>query len=397
MAEDSDRKACIDLLRFTAIHERHRKALERATGENFNLFRVLRIGHLEVKTHSPILAELLNPNGSHGQGALFLELFLQQLNIADFNAGNCRVHLEYYAGPVEDNTGGRLDLVIRDESNPSKIVVIENKIFAADQDKQLERYRNKFPEALLFYLTLDKSDPINITKDEKDKLKFQSIGYNDEIINWLTSCKKEAVSLPSIRETIAQYIHLIRDLTHTNTATAMSQEMIEKILEKDNLEAFFALRDMEWQVKQKIIENLDGDLTELATELAEHGVTRGTPFKNLDQKYSSFFFNLPRLDGFNLQITFQFENRNYQSFFFGFSWKHLDGTTDAKDQVFEFFRERFICEAQTEWWPARTYFEEPYLNWNAEAFKGVQSGEFKKVLGEKLTAMFKIAEKLGNP
>ena len=42
------------------------------------------MGHYEVRTHSPILVELLNPQGTHGKGSAFLRLFLALLEIRDF-------------------------------------------------------------------------------------------------------------------------------------------------------------------------------------------------------------------------------------------------------------------------------------------------------------------------
>jgi len=42
-------------------------------GETFNLFNLLDRRTDEVKTHSAMLAELLNPKGSHGVGELFLK------------------------------------------------------------------------------------------------------------------------------------------------------------------------------------------------------------------------------------------------------------------------------------------------------------------------------------
>ena len=49
------------------------------TGENFNVFSILHMESDEVKTHSAIIAELLNPRGSHSQRTLFLKLFLEKL------------------------------------------------------------------------------------------------------------------------------------------------------------------------------------------------------------------------------------------------------------------------------------------------------------------------------
>lgn len=42
-----------------------------------NIFRLLGITTDEVRTHSALLADLLNPRGTHGQGSLFLATFLQ--------------------------------------------------------------------------------------------------------------------------------------------------------------------------------------------------------------------------------------------------------------------------------------------------------------------------------
>ena len=55
--------------------ETHRE-LRRLRGENFNVFRVLRIEGNEDKLHSRFIAELLNPRGSHDQGDAFRRFFL---------------------------------------------------------------------------------------------------------------------------------------------------------------------------------------------------------------------------------------------------------------------------------------------------------------------------------
>src|SRR6056297_1174792 len=50
-----------------------------ATGENFNIFSVLKIETDEVTTHSRFIAELLNPKGAHGQKDRFLKIFMNIL------------------------------------------------------------------------------------------------------------------------------------------------------------------------------------------------------------------------------------------------------------------------------------------------------------------------------
>lgn len=55
--------------------ERMQKKERQKRGEYFNIFSVLRLETKEVRLHSAFLAELLNPEDSHGLGKQFLELF----------------------------------------------------------------------------------------------------------------------------------------------------------------------------------------------------------------------------------------------------------------------------------------------------------------------------------
>ena len=65
------------LIQVSAISKKYENAAK-LTGENFNIFDVLKLSTSEVRTHSAFLAELLNPEGSHGQGDIFLRLFTYQ-------------------------------------------------------------------------------------------------------------------------------------------------------------------------------------------------------------------------------------------------------------------------------------------------------------------------------
>ena len=125
------------------------------SGKTFNIFTVLEIGHLE-KVHSAILAELLNPNGSHGQKDGFLKLFYKACNLNyDVSIEKRRVvRNEVSVGLVSEDycEGGRIDLLVEIEGENS--IVIENKIHALDQKNQLVRYRKAYPTAQLFYLTI---------------------------------------------------------------------------------------------------------------------------------------------------------------------------------------------------------------------------------------------------
>lgn len=61
-----------------------------------------------------------------------------------------------YIGKKTDGDGGRIDIIVTDGNGNA--VIIENKIYAADQDKQMVRYHNyakhNFNAHNLFYLSL---------------------------------------------------------------------------------------------------------------------------------------------------------------------------------------------------------------------------------------------------
>ena len=216
MSDTDHTSKALGLLSLAETIRKYEDKLTRATGEQFNLFDILSIGHLEVRTHSPILAELLNPNGSHGQGDVFLRHFLTQLEIQDFDASSAKVIKESSLGEL-----GRIDIVITDKNRKS--VFIENKIYAGEQERQLERYHIRNPEANLLFLTLKGESPVNFVTNPayqtpQFKAVFKTVSYNTDIVRWLESCRKEVATAPSVRAAITQYIHLIQRLTQQNTS-----------------------------------------------------------------------------------------------------------------------------------------------------------------------------------
>ena len=216
------------LLRNTKQIIKHQNEMKIAKGEHFNLFSVLKLETKEDKTHSVFLAELLNPKGSHKMGTVFLELFLQIINHTknlenlkipkeNFEAEGAKVTTEYYIGNVnfEKQTGGRIDVFLKDKKE--NFISIENKIYAKDQNQQIKRYFNfKTDKNTVYYLTLDGKSPSDDSKlGLKEEIDFFKISYKDQIVGWLELCLKEVANFSSLRESINQYILLIKKLTNT--------------------------------------------------------------------------------------------------------------------------------------------------------------------------------------
>lgn len=198
------------------------KEESRQRGELFNVFRVCGVNHYETR-HSAILAELLNPSGSHGQGNAFLSLFLEDAGLKDFdfNTSTAVVQTE------SSMENGRIDILIND--NRGKIIIIENKIYAADQYEQLKRYA-KFAQDhygdgnyRILYLTLNGH---NASGQSGDGVEYIKISYGDEILKWIRDCTACCASKPIIRETLIQYANLIKELTNQN----MDAKHVEELL-----------------------------------------------------------------------------------------------------------------------------------------------------------------------
>ena len=222
--------------------------ISKITGESFNVFDILNVSSDEVK-HSLFISNLLNVNGSHKQKDLFLKLFIDEINdkfkseksktLNDFKTEKSDSKTEHHIGFKSDDisTGGRLDIIINDGQNN---IIIENKVFAGDQEKQLFRYFNYDKKAPLIYLTLGdelpSKDSITHEKIElHENIDFISISYKTEIKNWIQSCIKVVYNKPLIRETLIQYEFLINELTNQSKNKNMSEE-VRKLITSENVE-----------------------------------------------------------------------------------------------------------------------------------------------------------------
>ncbi len=260
--------------------ERHHK------GENYNLFSILRIEGSELK-HSALIANLLDPKGSHGCGDAFLRAFFE-IALKDtaypFESSTPpHSYTEYYTGPIAGDTGGRIDILVKSSHYG---LIIENKIYAGDQDKQLIRYDNYGKTTfgadryLLVYLTLFGSEASegSITSEDSQKVNYLCLSYAKNILPWLKECVQQADNKPLIRESLNQYIRTIKQLTYQD----MNQENIQKIIDLavDHPEVVATLSSKRDAIAQGIREKY------IFAELKKHADQKGWLYDDSESSYN---------------------------------------------------------------------------------------------------------------
>jgi hypothetical protein len=103
---------------------------QRAMGKHdYNIFTLFHKFSDEVNLHSNFIASLLDPNGDHYKGDLFLKIFLETCGIDDFGTDTSRTAvLKEFK---------HIDIYI---SDGKKHIILENKVYAKDQAAQIARY-----------------------------------------------------------------------------------------------------------------------------------------------------------------------------------------------------------------------------------------------------------------
>lgn len=145
---------------------------------------------------SRIFADLLNPRGTHGQGATFLEAFLRFLRARGCGVPEDLYQTETISVMTEAPTfGGRkLDILI--ELSRRFWIAVENKPWAAEQPNQLHDYREDLERRslgdafILLFLTRDGRSPRTARHDWSNLVEARraaNLSF-DDLRGWLADC-----------------------------------------------------------------------------------------------------------------------------------------------------------------------------------------------------------------
>ena len=187
-------------------------AIYKNNGTYFNIFDITNISTDEVRI-CRIIKELIDPNGSHYQGDIYLKLFVKYvLNMEnEFSAADYSSAIVHRELAIKNNR--RIDLFIE---IGTKKIPIEVKVYADDQPAQCEDYYAYAQNSNIFYLTLDGHEPSEYSIGKLKKKYIHLISFKKEIILWLQACLQNPNTsrIESIKVIISQLIDVLQTLTN---------------------------------------------------------------------------------------------------------------------------------------------------------------------------------------
>ena len=346
--------------------DKQRRAEAFRRGECYNVFNVLGVDNMEL-SHSAFLAALLDPDGSHGMQDAFLKAFIDTIahggTKPELDTAHAKVYTEYNIGNITETTGGRIDILITDHSETGSgkagghAIIIENKIWAADQPNQLQRY-DKYACGtyssdgyLLLYLTLDGKEPTDQSKGALTN--YHCISYRSDIIDWLRQCAQLAFDKPRVRETINQYINLLQQLTNQNT---MEQNKEQLQLLTENFEQATAIEQGMPDVRKHIFQDIFRKQVE--EQLKKEDAPKVIIVDCTSDGYSSYTISF-RLDGWTQDKLFRFTTEGGRMYYGICRAAAQEGIRDEKIDTTGYHR--------NPWWIVWKYMPEEYQNWSKDS------------------------------
>jgi hypothetical protein len=197
-----------------AASEKSRLRYDKKLATSFNVFHFIKPDENRL---SDVLAFLLNPKETHGQGDLFLRLMFRQLGlVADARrTQHATVRREAATDSILNNRR-RMDILVE----AGILLAIENKIDSAEQLNQVKDYlqhlhhctRDGSIRAALIYLSPNGRPPESVSQSEIELLtasgKLHCWSYHEQLRQWLARCQ-QACAAPRIRAFLSELMAYI--------------------------------------------------------------------------------------------------------------------------------------------------------------------------------------------
>ena len=210
--------------------QQRRRDKKRATG--FNVFDLIEPDENKL---SDVLAGLLDPEGCHGQGDLFLRLLFKQLGL-----GSDPKLTKNVTVLREAPTHGilkyrrRIDVLVE----AGAWVAIENKVDSLEQQDQVKDYlehlryctKHNIQDSVLIYLTPNERKPDSLSpaafEEAQRSRKLRCWSYHGDLRVWLESCRHECEA-QKIRDFISDFIAYIESSLKQESENNQQEESDE--------------------------------------------------------------------------------------------------------------------------------------------------------------------------
>lgn len=290
--------------------------------------------------HSDFIAELLNPNGSHGQGLLFLKHFLNTCrNLKSFSGHehfpelskieNSSWHIEREY-PI---SSGKIDLVMR-SIDAKVLIAIEIKIVNKDQKDQIKRYssflerQDSYNKTALLYLTIDGTE----SKTAGDH-PYYCISFKKNIYDWISECKKR-IDCPKVTVILDHYLEILKSLgdeTMEKQSQYYQKEIINYLTRQENIKFGWELGELfdNNLIKDKVRENFWSKVVEKLQEKerASNNINWDIKKETIENSNGEkqVIFRPEQQASFHLEPTIEEEysksKKDYQ-IFYGIEWSN---------------------------------------------------------------------------
>ena len=194
------------------IYDKAKKEMDVYLANKFNVFDYINPNENKL---SDIIADLLNPQGKHGQKDIFLKAFVNLLsNDFPYDLASCRVGRETSTAYIYNNQR-RMDITLKFADKFE--IAIENKPTACEGKNQLQDYQKHLTKKCgekfcLVYITGNGSSPNSINSGIKETMladgRLVVFTYAKQMLEWLEVCYKEckAEKIRSFIKDFMQYI-----------------------------------------------------------------------------------------------------------------------------------------------------------------------------------------------
>ncbi len=260
---------------------------KRRGNNDFNPYLQMWSESNEVKLHSSLISGFLDPRNNHYQGDVFLETFLECVRSKEWfgSTSNARVYKEYK----------NIDVYI---TNGERHIIVENKIWAGDQDRQIERYIEimakeqskdsnddmessetessesetpqeqsaSYDNIAVLYLAPDERKPSKdslgkweiqgdyLVDRQGNQVRFKAITYKNEILKWIENSQAKVGCITHLNSALYFYKDVVQIVTKTKENTMSVAKFLTDKKDntmQENMEIVFEII----KNKDKIIES----------------------------------------------------------------------------------------------------------------------------------------------